>query len=150
MKLQLGAGNRPRQGYLNSDIINLPGIDVVHDLNVLPWPWANEQFSEILSLSVFEHLRIRLDQSIQECWRILEPGGLLICKVPDHKSPTVADDPQHIHRGWGKRVFEFFDPTKGTYGNRGRMYGYDPWQIISVKAVAKGRSWLARMRKAGK
>jgi len=149
MKLQLGAGDRPRQGYLNSDIIKLPGIQVVHDLNVLPWPWEDGAFEEVLALAVFEHLWLRLDTSVEECWRLLKPDGLLIFKVPDHNSPTVADDPQHIHRGWSNRTFDFFDPTRGEYGKRGQMYGYHPWAILSVTGTAGGNSWMVRMRKVG-
>lgn len=147
MKLQLGAGNRPRQGYINNDIIKLPGIQIVHDLNVLPWPWQDGQFEEILATAIFEHLWLTLGRSIQECWRILKPNGLLVTKVPDHNSTTIADDPQHIHRGWSKRAFEFFDPTQGEYGRRGVMYGYHPWRIISIKSTAGGNSWMARMKK---
>ena len=39
MKLNLVAGNDIRNGYVNHDILQLEGIQIVHDLNICLWPW---------------------------------------------------------------------------------------------------------------
>ena len=38
-KLNLGCGNDIRADYLNLDLSAIEGIDVVHDLNMLPLPF---------------------------------------------------------------------------------------------------------------
>ena len=43
MKLELGSGKAPTPGYLHHDRQkHSPHIDVVHNLEMLPWPWASE------------------------------------------------------------------------------------------------------------
>lgn len=148
MRVNLGAGNNILRKFANHDLTkHRPEIDVVHDLNVLPWPWEDGSLDEVRSWAVFEHLKLTLAESIEECWRMLKVGGLLVAKVPDVNANTVAHDPTHIWRGWPKEAFDFFDPTTGTYGERGKMYGFHPWQIQSIAATAKGKAWVARMKK---
>ena len=55
-KLNLGAGKDIRRDYVNHDIADIDGIDVVHNLNDLPWPWGEDRFDEIIALDVLEHL----------------------------------------------------------------------------------------------
>ncbi len=47
--LNLGAGKDIVDGYINHDIVELPGIDIVHDLNVFPWPWEGWLFLQYIS-----------------------------------------------------------------------------------------------------
>jgi len=56
MKINLGAGGDIRQGFVNHDIAQLPGIDVVHDLDVYPWPWEDASADEIVAKDLLEHL----------------------------------------------------------------------------------------------
>ena len=46
-KLNLGAGKDIRRDYVNHDIADIDGIDVVHNLNNFPWPWGEDRFDEI-------------------------------------------------------------------------------------------------------
>ena len=39
-KLNLGCGNDIRQGYINLDVAELDGVDVVWDVNKLPLPFG--------------------------------------------------------------------------------------------------------------
>jgi len=51
--LNLGAGNKPREGAINHDLRqHRPEIDVAWDLNDLPWPWEAEQFDFIVARAV--------------------------------------------------------------------------------------------------
>ena len=53
MKINLGAGNDIRSEYINHDMVGLEGIDVVHDLNIYPWPWPSNCASELVIRDVF-------------------------------------------------------------------------------------------------
>ena len=54
MKLYLGAGQKRLDGYTHVDIAATDGIDVVHDLNELPWPWDDGSISIITAEDVVE------------------------------------------------------------------------------------------------
>ncbi len=55
-KLNLGCGLNHREGYVNLDAVKLPGVDVVHDLNKMPYPFKTNQFDEIICQHLLEHL----------------------------------------------------------------------------------------------
>lgn len=79
-----------------------PGVkpDVVHDLNVFPYPFDGGSFDEIHAYDVIEHTgtqgdwRFFFDQ-FHEFWRILKPGGFFVAKVPMWNSPWAWGDPGH-------------------------------------------------------
>lgn len=95
MKLNLGCGQDHRVGYTNVDFVK--PCDQLVDLSNVPWPWADGSVEEILMLDFLEHFPYRATEKIlQECWRILQPGGHMEVQVPDfeHCSLAVLDDPQ--------------------------------------------------------
>jgi SAM-dependent methyltransferase len=94
--LNVGCGNRLIDGAVHHDRVkHRPEIDVVHDLNVLPWPWADDEFDKVVALAVLEHLDIDLVASLNECHRILKPGGQLVIKLPMWNAERSYDDPTH-------------------------------------------------------
>lgn len=138
--LNLGCGDRllSGDGIINHDLQkHRPEIDVVHDLNVLPWPWLDNSLDEIQAISVFEHLAITLVQALDECWRILKPNGRLIVKFPLWNTPTAHDDPTH-HWWWSERVLEVFDPET-KYGQDHPYYTSRKWKILS-QGIIRGRN----------
>lgn len=38
--MEVGCGDYKREGYTGLDIVPLAGVDVVHDMNKIPWPFA--------------------------------------------------------------------------------------------------------------
>lgn len=108
MKLNLGAGNDIRQGWSNHDFTSLPGVDVVHDLDVYPWPFEDGSVEELLAANVLEHLD-DLIPAIEEIHRVLEPGAIATVIVPYWNSWHRHADPTH-RRGFHEFTFWFFDP----------------------------------------
>ena len=108
MKINLGAGGDIRQGYVNHDIVHLPSIDVVHDLDVYPWPWEDASADEIVAKDLLEHLEDFI-AAMEECHRILKPGCPLFVTVPYWNSVSRQCDPTH-RRGFHELTFRFFDP----------------------------------------
>ena len=70
-KLLLGAGTHCRSDYVNLDINKHQGIDVVHDLNVFPYPFQDNQFELVEAHHVIEHLE-DIPAVIKEIARILK------------------------------------------------------------------------------
>lgn len=89
MRLNLGCGKDVREGYLNVDLF--PPCDVVVDLSVLPWPWNDGSADEIMMLDFLEHFPwSKTDNILEECWRVLKPGGHLVVQVPDFQECAKA------------------------------------------------------------
>ena len=73
---------------------------VVHDLNILPYPFDDNMFDEIHAYEVLEHcgkqgdFRFFFDQ-FSEFHRILKPGGYFVGSCPNWDSPWAWSDPGH-------------------------------------------------------
>lgn len=120
IKINLGCGKEPTEGYVNLDWIGGPGVDVVHNLFEYPWPFQPSSASHIKAIDVLEHMPP--DQSIsfiEECHRILKPEGELFLTMPHYESKNLWIDPTH-YRGYSVKSFDYFDPDK----DYGQWYGY--------------------------
>ena len=110
-KIHLGSGTRMLPGFVNVDInpANMP--DVVHDLTVYPWPFANDSADEIVAVHLLEHLihQGNADEFFaffRECHRILKDGGVLRVVVPDANGGWAYADPWH-RCAFNKDIFSF-------------------------------------------
>lgn len=132
--LELGAGSNPTPGALHHDrTVHDSYIDVAHDLNELPWPWASDRWREVWAFDVFEHLDLEVAEWLDECWRILTPGGLLKMRLPAWDNETSYCDPTH-QRVFTPHTFDYWDPTTILYRNFGRYY-FDTGRWWSVADV---------------
>jgi len=97
-KLCLGSGGRPLKGYVNVDIINphAPEVDIVHDLNVYPWPFDSDSAMEVIMEQCLEHLVDR-NRAMKEIHRILRPRGTVRISVPNFTWQLAYADPTHCH-----------------------------------------------------
>ena len=109
-KLHIGCGHVIKEGWLNHDLAPLPGVDVVHDLCEFPWPFADGQFTEVLMKDVLEHLP-DLIGTMEELYRITQPGAKVYITVPYWNSPEALGDPTHV-RMFNENLWGFFDPSQ--------------------------------------
>ncbi|MFA6319702.1 MAG: methyltransferase domain-containing protein [archaeon] len=81
-KLEIGSGNKPKEGYLHFDIRSNVNADVIGDAKKLPF--RDEKFSEVYSRFFLEHL-LRKDARItlKEMYRVLKKEGVLEIIVPN-------------------------------------------------------------------
>lgn len=91
MKLNLGCGDKKREGFTNVDICGDP--DVRCDLSKFPWPFENQSVDEVFSEHFLEHVQ-DFEKIIYEIHRILKPGGVMHFKVPHFRS---AYYPWYLH-----------------------------------------------------
>lgn len=94
MRLNLGSGTQTLPGYCNVDLVALPGVDVVHDLDLYPWPFDDTEVKEIIAQDVFEHVDDPVG-FMTECHRVLETGGTLLIKSPHWLHQDAYTDPTH-------------------------------------------------------
>lgn len=74
--------------------------DVVHDLGILPLPFADDTFDEIHAYEVMEHVGQQGDWKFffdqwSDIWRILKPGGVFVGTSPHWESNWAWGDPGH-------------------------------------------------------
>lgn len=127
MRLHLGAGTAAKYhpDWVNVDFIKTEGIDVVHNLNAYPWPFKDGEADEIKAIDLIEHLPTHIDGMstmllfIEECHRILKPGGILFMTTPHWQSKNLWIDFTHV-RGFDERSFDYLDPSTQL----GKDYGY--------------------------
>jgi SAM-dependent methyltransferase len=74
-----GAGQRVPGGFVNVDLIDMPGVNIVASIEALPF--ANDSIGRIECDAVLEHVR-NADMGVQEMFRVLQPGGYLHLVVP--------------------------------------------------------------------
>ncbi|MBO0729251.1 MAG: hypothetical protein J2P57_08320 [Acidimicrobiaceae bacterium] len=85
LRLNLGCGHIPMDGYVNVDGRALPGVDVVAEVGSLPIDPG--EVAEIRSSHLLEHFpRWQLDQLLRYWIDLLQPGGLFVAVVPDAES----------------------------------------------------------------
>ena len=107
-KLNVGCGRDIRSDFVNLDVVQLPGVNVVHDLEAFPWPFEDSTFDEIHLINVLEHLPETI-RTLEELHRISKPGATVIVRVPFWNSPDMLADPTH-KKSFSERTLNFFDP----------------------------------------
>jgi SAM-dependent methyltransferase len=133
LRLDLGCGPRPKEGFEGVDISNTAATLRV-DLFRFPFPWQDESVEEIYCGHFLEHLPARdleerdVDAShlhlvgkdfffafMDECWRILKPGGTMIAVVPNARCDRAFQDPTH-RRFFVQHTFEYLSAVKRVDG----------------------------------
>lgn len=151
-ELLIGAGNDWRKKCVLQDTpadwTHLTTLDidpsakphVVHDLNVLPLPFEDNQFDEVHAYEVLEHTgrqgdwRFFFDQ-FAEFYRILKPGGVFVATVPCWDSVWAWADPGHT-RVIAPQTLIFLN--REEYGQIGRttMTDYRPWLRCDFETIS--------------
>ena len=120
MKLHLGCGCVKKEGWINVDSQARVNPDVVTDLSQFPWPFESNSADEIYSSHVFEHI-VDAVGVMNECFRILKPGGTLEVIVPFAMTYAHMTDPTHC-RPWTDTTVKYFlrgTDSQATYGAGG-------------------------------
>ena len=104
-KLNVGCGKDIKEGWINLDASDLPGVDIVHNIEQIPLPFDNDTFDTILCWDIFEH--VDYIPVLREIHRILKKGGDLIIRVPHFTSRRNFIDPTH-KTTFSIKTFEYF------------------------------------------
>ncbi len=118
-RLNLGCGKDIKEGWINLDIFDREGVDIVHDLNELPLQFKDNDFDFVLCKDILEHVKWIL--LINEINRILKPKGILLIRVPHFTSAISYTDPTHKNY-FSINSFEFF--IKSDFFNYERKIRY--------------------------
>jgi len=138
-RLNLGAGTDALPGYVNVDRADVAGVDEVWDLDVTPWPWADESVREIRAFDVFEHVDDPL-AFMAECHRVLQTGGLLNIHTTHWQTENSFTDPTH-RRFCTEHTFDYW--IAGTEYNRRYGPAYAGGRHFEKKLIARDGQELA-------
>jgi SAM-dependent methyltransferase len=94
--LDIGCGSAKTPGAVGLDISADTDADVVHDLDVVPYPIADASFDQILLQDVIEHVREPI-AVFEELHRIARPGARIQLRTPHFSSALAYGDPTHRH-----------------------------------------------------
>lgn len=144
-RLNLGTGHNvdPSPDVVNVDWRQFPGVQVVHDLDVHPWPFDDEQFSDVRAVHVFEHLSDPIG-FMREAHRVLASTGSLRIFVPHWQSENSFTDPTHV-RHCTLRTWDYW--CEGTQLFNESAYAGDA-VFVKESVVQFGDDIHAVLRKA--
>ena len=162
MKVNLGCSDRLRAGYVNVDL-HFPkapttGYQFVSgddgrmclkwDLTLRPWPFKDGEVEEIIADDIIEHLPDKI-QTMNEIWRVLQPGGIVKIFVPTTDGRGAWQDPTHVSY-WNRNSFLYWtkgDPHytrfKSAYGMQGCFEVVEeetkvwPVEVVKLKIVLR-------------
>jgi SAM-dependent methyltransferase len=143
--LDIGCGRNKLPGSIGLDVVPLEGVDVVHDLNVFPYPFAADTFDFIRLVHVIEHVQ-SIVKTMEEIHRIAKPGCRVQIVTPHHSDSSSWQDPTHVwHLNTGS--FQFFEE-----GFRSDYYSQARFRVRSASVklarlyARLGIEWLVNLR----
>jgi hypothetical protein len=144
MKLDIGCGHHKDIGWVGIDIQALPGVDIVHDLNMQPWPVESGCVEMAKAWHIVEHIppvavtergtRRPFIEFMDECWRVLRVGARIEIETPHGASDGFLHDPTHCNP-CDELTFAHFDPEYPRY----RTYQPKPWRIVDLRWARDGQ-----------
>jgi ubiquinone/menaquinone biosynthesis C-methylase UbiE len=121
--LELGCGPHHDPSRIGIDRLDLPGVDIVADLEEgLPFIPDN-CVDEIHSKSFLEHVE-QLDRLMREIWRVLKPEGKKHLFVPHFSNPYYYSDYTH-RRFFGLYSFDYFGDGQSRFQRRVPSFYHD-------------------------
>jgi len=96
MRLNLGAGDNPPEGYVNVDVNPLTNPDLCFDIGD-HWPLDDNSVDEFRVAHVLEHLAgDKFFTCLKEIYRTGKPGALLKVVIPHPRHDVFLNDPTHV------------------------------------------------------
>lgn len=120
--LDLGCGRKRHPNSIGIDINPESNADVIHDLDVYPYPFDDNTFDEIWCDSILEHLTDIL-KVLNEIHRIARNGARITIITPYFTSLDAFTDPTHKHY-FSARSFDYFTgdfPDFSYYSTQARF-----------------------------
>jgi len=108
--VELGCGDKKRQGRITVDKMDLPNIDVVADIEEGLTFLPDNSVDEIYCRSVLEHIQ-NFEDLIREILRVLKKNGKVYIFVPHFSNPYYYSDYTH-KRTFGLYSFYYFVETE--------------------------------------
>lgn len=94
MKLNLACGLNAFPDFTNVDKVDLPGVDMVYDLEQFPWPFEDNSVEEVFCSHYIEHVP-EIIKFMDEIWRVCKDGAIVKFVAPYYTHYGAYADPTH-------------------------------------------------------
>jgi SAM-dependent methyltransferase len=142
LRLNLGCGRSALPGWVNVDQVQLPGVNLLANLDgfaregARPFPYEDNSVDQFMMSHTIEHITNTLPL-MQELHRIAKPDALCTIRCPYGSSDDADEDPTHVRRyflqSWGYFSQPYF--WKADYGYRG------DWQPETIELIVPARGF---------
>ena len=133
--LELGCGFSKRPGAFGVDRIAGSQADLIHDLDVFPYPLAGDSWDHIICRDVLEHVADFV-RTMEEIWRIGTNGAIVEVRAPFMSSVNYYTDPTH-RRAFTSRSFDYFLTGRTVHG---LGYSSAKFELISCEYDREDRA----------
>jgi SAM-dependent methyltransferase len=141
--LDVGCGKNRLERYIGMDRRDIPEADIVHDLEIFPYPLPDDCCTLIVANQIIEHIKPWLTiDFMNELWRIMKVDGKLIINTPYGGSPAYWQDPTHCN-GCNVGTFMYFDPKFPLY----EIYEPSPWNLYEGYPALRSNGHIEAMMK---
>jgi len=139
--LDIGCGAQKVPGAVGLDISADTAADIVHNLDVFPYPIEDSSFDQILLQDVIEHVEQPI-KVFEELHRIARPAGRVQLRTPHFSSVLAYGDPTHRHYFSTLAIRSLAEPRFAHYTDiRFRVVHVTldlwlPWRLLGIGAFA--------------
>ena len=140
--LDVGCGKSKTPGAVGLDINPRTGADVIHDLGCFPYPFADNEFDEVVGIHILEHVPDPM-RFVEELHRITKPGGTIRLVCPHYTNPDWASDLTHRNHLSSysfqnfledRQIFDFY--TKARLARREvRLTLANLWRLVGLETL---------------
>lgn len=110
IKVELGCGPNKSEDAIGIDVLDIEGVDIVHDLEKPLSFIPDNSVDRVSSSHLLEHVS-DLETLIREIYRILKPTGVHVAVVPHWSNPYYYSDYTHT-RFFGLYTFDYMASKK--------------------------------------
>lgn len=133
--LDVGCGPITKKpGAIGLDKRPAPHVDVVHDLNVYPYPLPDDEFDWIEASHILEHVDRPL-QLLNELHRVAKNGATIRVITPHYASQLSYGDFEHYHH-FGYVTFRTLQNTGFFRLKKHRLHFTDLYRVLGVGLLA--------------
>lgn len=95
MKLNLGCGNKKKDGFVGVDKFSCDAVDIIADITE-KLPFEDNSIDEVYMDNVIEHI-LDIPSLLLEIWRVCRKEATVTIYTPHFASHASWRDPTHIH-----------------------------------------------------
>jgi len=129
LKVNLGSGLHPVEGYINVDAYNPADVTADPDDR---WPFEDDSVGIFVASDIVEHLKDPI-HTMNEAWRCLAHGGWFLISVPSTDGRGALQDPTHV---------SFWNENSFLYYTRAGLYQYIAHKANCKYQVVTLRTWF--------
>lgn len=158
IRLDIGCGGNKNPNFVGIDILPLPDVDIVHNIELTPWPLPDECVLTAVASHVLEHISPSPgDARLEGLTKLLVAKGLISQEEVDQYMGKpgavfmrVMDEIWRVMKVGGQFAFVvpyaeshgmFQDPTHCNFINETTMCYFDPLDPSQLYQFYKPKPW---------